>query len=190
MRHNVEILTEDAKRYAELHLAMQKGWDVYFNKRDGSFEVYTSSCYGDLIMPIGLSDEDKLACVLINLFHSGMGLTSKRLISYFGWSKYRCYKLARENRYCYTTTLICEEGGYGGTGWVLLPDMHSAILEYIKAEYPCKECKHCIVTGKNRFGHVDGKTIGYCYAGSQYSVCDDSGCRNGHFERKEAKDER
>lgn len=58
---------EDAKRYAELHLAMQRGWDIYFSKRDGSFEVYTSSCYGDLIVPVGLSDEDKLACTLINL---------------------------------------------------------------------------------------------------------------------------
>jgi hypothetical protein len=38
MRNNVEVLAEDAKRYAELHLAMQRGWDVYFSKRDGSFE--------------------------------------------------------------------------------------------------------------------------------------------------------
>ncbi len=148
MRNNVEVLAEDAKRYAELHLAMQRGWDIYFSKRDGSFEVYTSSCYGDLIVPVGLSDEDKLACTLINLFSSDMGLTTKRLIDYFRWSKYKCYKLARANRYCYTTTLVCEEGGYGGTGWVLLPDMHSAMLNYIKQEYPCKECKHCVVTGK------------------------------------------
>ena len=26
MRNNVEVLAEDAKRYAELHLAMQRGW--------------------------------------------------------------------------------------------------------------------------------------------------------------------
>lgn len=189
MRNNVEVLAEDAKRYAELHLAMQRGWDIYFSKRDGSFEVYTSSCYGDLIVPVGLSDEDKLACTLINLFSSDMGLTTKRLIDYFRWSKYKCYKLARANRYCYTTTLVCEEGGYGGTGWVLLPDMHSAMFNYIKQEYPCKECKHCVVTGKNRLGYVDGRAIGYCYANSQYTICDDSGCRNGHFERKEVSDD-
>lgn len=118
-----------------------------------------------------------------------MGLTTKRLIDYFRWSKYKCYKLARANRYCYTTTLVCEEGGYGGTGWVLLPDMHSAMLNYIKQEYPCKECKHCVVTGKNRLGYVDGRAIGYCYANSQYTICDDSGCRNGHFERKEVSDD-
>lgn len=190
MRHNVEILAEDTKRYAELHLAMQRGWDVYFSKRDGSFEVHTSSDFGELIIPVGLSDEDKFACTLINLYRSDMGLTSKRLISYFGWSKYKCYKLARENKHCYTSTLVCEEGGYGGTGWILLPDMYSAMLEYIKKAYPCMGCRHCVATGKNRFGHVDGKTIGYCYAGSQYAICDDSGCRNGHFERKEVKDER
>lgn len=188
MKHNVDVLEEDVKRYAELHLAMQRGWDIYFSKRDGSFEVHTSSCYGDLIVPVGLSDEDKLACTLINLFSSDMGLTTKRLIGYFGWSKYKCYKLARANRYCYTTTLICEEGGYGGTGWVLLPDMHSAMLEYIKKAYSCKECKHCY-RQVTEYKQPNNEYIGWCDINTQYPIYTDSGCRNGHFERKEVDNE-
>lgn len=179
MSNKIEIPAEEVKRYAEFYLAMQRGYDYKNHKIEEGYQ----DCDGDFFIPVGLSDEDRFICALIHLYSYDFGLTTRRLMKWFGWTKYRCYKLARANQYCRTVTLICEEGGYGGTGWLLLSDMFDAMREYRKCNYPCIDCKKLTSIENSRYYPSRSNIIGYCSYDSQYSVFEDSGCRTGKFER-------
>lgn len=186
MKTTVEITPEDAQHYLELKYAFRR-CDLKGNTEDA--DVYQSKTYETLLLPKGLSDEDKFATVLIDMFHSGIGLTSRRLVEWFGWTKYKCYKLARSCKYCYTTTLVCEEGGYGGTGWVLIPDMRDAMRKVAAEKYPCRDCAH--LSRRNfdpqraRNGH-----IGYCKLPPSINVTNECGCITGAYEQRKVETEK
>lgn len=125
MKKEEDITIEDVKHFEELHLALNKADKDFINGKTGELEVFSDTKYlMDVILPKGLSDEDKFLSSLILLDSTDIGLTTKRLSACFGWTKYKCYKLARQCKFCKTVPLIHEMGGYAGTGWILSPGMH------------------------------------------------------------------
>lgn len=185
MRTNTEILPEDVKHYAELNYSLKRATEDYYKGNKENVEVFRGGDLETAFFPKGLSDEDKFAAELISMYSSEIGLTTKRLTALFGWSKYKCYKIARNCKYCRTVCLICEQGGYGGTGWMLSNDMYYAIHAYAKDNFPCAKCKHLVpMPAKYSLGR-GGYITGYCKVSTHLNIDNFSGCTNGKFENKE-----
>lgn len=180
MANNIEIPKEDIQHYAELDLSQRRGYNYDKHAVEEGFEAYDDT---DLCIPANLSDQDKFISALIHLHYQDRGLTTRRLTEWFGWSKYKCYKLAKENKYCRTVTLVCEEGGYGGKGWMIGQDMFDAMRKYRKQNYHWADCKNMVSLENDTYFPSRSKMIGYCKFSSQYSCFEDSGCRTGKFEK-------
>lgn len=66
----------------------------------------------------GLSDQDIFALVVIAYYLHDYG-TPAKAFEPFGWSKYKVYKLAKNEKYIYSQTLLTEDGLLAGKGYVL-----------------------------------------------------------------------
>jgi hypothetical protein len=167
MSNKANIPDETVQHYSELKWKLRKGNALGYKENSDDFEQ-VSTYYTYYNIPKGLSDEDKLICMLLLLHNMDRGLTKRELTEAFGWNKYKSGKLAKQNPFCKTVTLICEGGGYGGRGYALIWDMHHAILDYRVKNYPCCKCA--------KF------TSGYCSIDTQIKRYPKDGCVNGKFE--------
>lgn len=66
----------------------------------------------------GLSDQNIFALVVIAYYLHDYG-TPAKAFEPFGWSKYKVYKLAKNEKYIYSQTLLTEDGLLAGKGYVL-----------------------------------------------------------------------
>jgi len=168
---------EDIKKYAELWLKIQRGYGNKLQMQEG-YEGHDGS-----FIPIDLSDEDKFICTLFYVEEVERGVTTQMLTNWFGWTKYKSYKIARENQYCITASFVCEEGGYAGRGWILNYDMGKAIKKYIYENYPCTKCAN-FNEGNPGWYRLRDSPSGSCSCNHNVLVWEDSGCKTGYFKAK------
>ena len=101
----------------------------------------------ELYLPKGLSDEDKFICAAFVCQDRELGLTCKVLRDFFGWDKCHSMKIKKRISQINTVTLICEEGGYGGKGWEINPD----IIKEIKSIGEKQNEKCCLCANVDKF---------------------------------------
>ncbi|MDH6308085.1 hypothetical protein M2451_002604 [Dysgonomonas sp. PFB1-18] len=179
---NKNIPAEIVKHYVELNWKLREASELPYGEESDKYE-YLETHYTYYTLPKGLSDDDKLICMLLLLHQTERGLVKKELKEAFGWSKYKSGKIARQNPYCNTVTLLCENGGYGGIGYALDWDMHRAMLAYCAEHYPCTKCTKLSKWESQRFPRKDA--IGYCSLDTQCQRYCNSGCVNGRYELME-----
>lgn len=95
----------------------------------------------EVCIPKDLSDEDKFICIAFDYETRDLGMTCDVFHELFGWNKYHCSKIRKRVSQVSTVKLICEEGGYGGTGWQINPDIIREIKKF--GEKWNKKCYLC-----------------------------------------------
>lgn len=165
------------KEYVELKCKLRKPIDFpfYLNENDEYDNFEKDGVYYRL--PSGLSDDLKLVSVLI--LHSFIDEVVSRsdLHELFGWSNYKCSKIISQKPYCNVVTLIREQGGYGGRGYVLSGSMFQAMSDYESKHYPCSKCSNLKPCSRG-IG-----VIGFC-SFSDEKRFKSSGCDNGFYDLK------
>ena len=105
----------------------------------------------DLIVPKGLSDEDKFICLCFYYGNTEYGLTTKSIKEYFGWSKYYTLKIRKKLSLVDTITLIKVNGGYAGKGFQINEKVYEIFEKLQRKQHrSCVSCATC-----KRYGNTN-----------------------------------
>lgn len=120
---------EDISHYAEIYKRLN--W-AELNENSKEVETFSNSrdVTNVLVIPKGLSDEDKLLCAIFSNMDRDCVTQTKYLNNVFKWDKKHSIKVRKNLPLVITVSAFCEDGGYGGRGWIV----NDSVMEYIKDE--------------------------------------------------------
>ena len=108
----------EAERLFNLRRRIYDSSNIKDNYNHSTYEF--SFLYDEDVDFSGLSDQDKFALVVIRFDISDYGVKSSVFCDVFGWSKYKVYKLAKNEKFIYSSTLFSEDDGLiAGKGYLI-----------------------------------------------------------------------
>ena len=112
-------LTDEQKKEAERFFYLRRRIHDSANIKDNyNYKTYDAPWIGLELDIEGLADQDIFTLVVIAHYLHDFG-TPAKAYEVFGWSKYKVYKLAKNEKYIYSQSLLTEDGLLAGKGYVL-----------------------------------------------------------------------
>lgn len=136
-------------------------------KYETIYESSWYSLYGELELA-DLSDQDKFVLLVMLYDLHDYGVT-RASFNFFGWSKSYVSKLAKNEKYIYSSTLFNDEGLFAGKGYCIAWPIHQALNKKYKEflwhdnidEIYQIHGSKCLTFEVNIPGVFEGKTDGY-----------------------------